>query len=114
MLSYFFFVSSRSRHTICALVTGVQTCALPISVGGRERLALMGVVADGFDSRHDRARRRDRGVEHDRGPLGPEVHGDVVDAGDRTDGGLDAADAAGAAHALQREVGLPDLMQGGL
>src|SRR3546814_12910967 len=26
-----FFVSSRRRHTICALVTGVQTCALPIS-----------------------------------------------------------------------------------
>src|SRR3546814_10624367 len=28
---YFFFFSSRSRHTICAFVTGVQTCALPIS-----------------------------------------------------------------------------------
>src|SRR3546814_8122430 len=26
-----FFVSSRIRHTRCALVTGVQTCALPIS-----------------------------------------------------------------------------------
>src|SRR3546814_2723302 len=25
-----FFFSSRSRHTRCALVTGVQTCALPI------------------------------------------------------------------------------------
>src|SRR3546814_7856269 len=37
-----FFVSSRRRHTRCALVTGVQTCALPIStetqgttIGGR-------------------------------------------------------------------------------
>src|SRR3546814_7995330 len=28
----YFFFSSRRRHTICALVTGVQTCALPISV----------------------------------------------------------------------------------
>src|SRR3546814_7705811 len=28
-LRYFFF-SSRRRHTRCALVTGVQTCALPI------------------------------------------------------------------------------------
>src|SRR3546814_9012410 len=28
---FFFFFSSRRRHTICALVTGVQTCALPIS-----------------------------------------------------------------------------------
>src|SRR3546814_16390975 len=27
-----FFFSSRRRHTICALVTGVQTCALPISL----------------------------------------------------------------------------------
>src|SRR3546814_4694643 len=26
-----FFVSRRRRHTTCALVTGVQTCALPIS-----------------------------------------------------------------------------------
>src|SRR3546814_9206248 len=29
--SVLFFFSSRRRHTICALVTGVQTCALPIS-----------------------------------------------------------------------------------
>src|SRR3546814_5077566 len=28
---YFFYFSSRRRHTRCALVTGVQTCALPIS-----------------------------------------------------------------------------------
>src|SRR3546814_1776475 len=33
MFVYFFcfFFSSRRRHTRCALVTGVQTCALPIS-----------------------------------------------------------------------------------
>src|SRR3546814_9823473 len=29
-LLFFFFFSSRRRHTRCALVTGVQTCALPI------------------------------------------------------------------------------------
>src|SRR3546814_6361504 len=29
-----FFFSSRRRHTRCALVTGVQTCALPIFTGG--------------------------------------------------------------------------------
>src|SRR3546814_8940801 len=29
-VKYVFFFSSRRRHTICALVTGVQTCALPI------------------------------------------------------------------------------------
>src|SRR3546814_1999765 len=28
----FFFFSSRRRHTRCALVTGVQTCALPILI----------------------------------------------------------------------------------
>src|SRR3546814_9018684 len=34
----FFFFSSRRRHTRCALVTGVQTCALPICPrGGRHR-----------------------------------------------------------------------------
>src|SRR3546814_20131405 len=29
---FFVFFSSRRRHTMCALVTGVQTCALPISI----------------------------------------------------------------------------------
>src|SRR3546814_3224795 len=29
---HLFFFSSRRRHTRCALVTGVQTCALPIYV----------------------------------------------------------------------------------
>src|SRR3546814_10300167 len=28
-----FFFSSRRRHTRCAVVTGVQTCALPILIG---------------------------------------------------------------------------------
>src|SRR3546814_19591395 len=31
LYSSLFFFSSRRRHTSCALVTGVQTCALPIS-----------------------------------------------------------------------------------
>src|SRR3546814_6649542 len=30
VLVIYFFFSSRRRHTRCALVTGVQTCALPI------------------------------------------------------------------------------------
>src|SRR3546814_5399591 len=34
-----FFFSSRRRHTICALVTGVQTCALPILVGRVEEVS---------------------------------------------------------------------------
>src|SRR3546814_4214081 len=39
MICVYFFFSSRRRHTRCALVTGVQTCALPISRGTTERLA---------------------------------------------------------------------------
>src|SRR3546814_7358664 len=35
----YFFFSSRRRHTICALVTGVQTCALPI-YGTGQRFAV--------------------------------------------------------------------------
>src|SRR3546814_7062569 len=33
------FFSSRRRHTRCALVTGVQTCALPISVALQSEVA---------------------------------------------------------------------------
>src|SRR3546814_1007917 len=45
MFSPVFFFSSRRRHTRCALVTGVQTCALPIysgtlPLGYKQRLAL--------------------------------------------------------------------------
>src|SRR3546814_9229510 len=44
---FVFFFSSRRRHTRCALVTGVQTCALPISLQGLEagaKLAFSDVV----------------------------------------------------------------------
>src|SRR3546814_8219720 len=36
-----FFFSSRRRHTRCALVTGVQTCALPIYAIEADRAAIM-------------------------------------------------------------------------
>src|SRR3546814_20037509 len=50
LLYFFFFFSSRRRHTRCALVTGVQTCALPISVIGgagkrRDAIAHMAQIA---------------------------------------------------------------------
>src|SRR3546814_2855681 len=45
MRFYLFFFSSRRRHTSCALVTGVQTCALPILLvapaAGRMALAAL-------------------------------------------------------------------------
>src|SRR3546814_3104796 len=39
-----FFFSSRRRHTRCALVTGVQTCALPISASGALAKAASGAL----------------------------------------------------------------------
>src|SRR3546814_8300116 len=36
-----FFFSSRRRHTRCALVTGVQTCALPISRADDDLAAIL-------------------------------------------------------------------------
>src|SRR3546814_3094015 len=35
-----FFFSSRRRHTRCALVTGVQTCALPIFTSAVQAIGL--------------------------------------------------------------------------
>src|SRR3546814_4131926 len=34
---FYFFFSSRRRHTRCSLVTGFQTCALPICLLGQVR-----------------------------------------------------------------------------
>src|SRR3546814_2761742 len=44
---FFFFFSSRRRHTRCALVTGVQTCALPIL----ERVKTIDVACHDGDAR---------------------------------------------------------------
>src|SRR3546814_9440801 len=43
------FVSSRRRHTRCALVTGVQTCALPISTDAWIQTAQPTVVICTFE-----------------------------------------------------------------
>src|SRR3546814_7623592 len=53
LLCFFcFFFSSRRRHTRCALVTGVQTCALPISteenLQSRTRGALLMALSNKF------------------------------------------------------------------
>src|SRR3546814_7361260 len=66
---WFFFFSSRRRHTICALVTGVQTCALPIldeAVG----LALGDVAAVEPEHVADGARLDDVGAGIDRNRVG--------------------------------------------
>src|SRR3546814_3901233 len=41
---FFFFFSSRRRHTRCALVTGVQTCALPIYLLSVKNIAVPGAL----------------------------------------------------------------------
>src|SRR3546814_8392551 len=43
----FFFLSSRRRHTRCAVVTGVQTCALPISPPYQRGYAMAMLAAPG-------------------------------------------------------------------
>src|SRR3546814_5616711 len=48
---FFFFFSSRSRHTSCALVTGVQTCALPILMCTPLRVPKMNGAMRGFQRR---------------------------------------------------------------
>src|SRR3546814_5837722 len=60
LVVFWFFFSSRRRHTRCALVTGVQTCALPIfgfPKGSGEKLAAYaretGVDAVGMDETVD-------------------------------------------------------------
>src|SRR3546814_8121244 len=49
-----FFFSSRRRHTRCALVTGVQTCALPISRDGSVRPDADFEIDFEFDDRAER------------------------------------------------------------
>src|SRR3546814_14602121 len=54
MIVYFlFYFARRRRHTSCALVTGVQTCALPISAG---RSAAAPAAAVGRPGRRSTAR----------------------------------------------------------
>src|SRR3546814_9897091 len=55
--AFLFFFSSRRRHTRCALVTGVQTCALPILQvsldrrAGADEVAVSSDVVDAADRR---------------------------------------------------------------
>src|SRR6059058_1558638 len=43
---YFFFFSSRRRHTRCRYVTGVQTCALPILLRASTRRTISTALGD--------------------------------------------------------------------
>src|SRR3546814_934806 len=83
-----FFFSSRRRHTRCALVTGVQTSALPISrsLQGDVAAQLTRVAATPARGQADRFKLADQALDmYDRllkkwRALGPEAHDDVVRA----------------------------------
>src|SRR3546814_7935781 len=49
LVLFFFFFASRRRHTRCALVTGVQTCALPICLLDAIEIPLNADVQRNFD-----------------------------------------------------------------
>src|SRR3546814_1008981 len=59
---FYFFCSSRRRHTRCALVTGVQTCALPIWTLSRWEVG-SGAAAQGLHGISATAEPRDCGSE---------------------------------------------------
>src|SRR3546814_17621655 len=66
-------MSSRRRHTSCALVTGVQTCALPISNKTRTVvIARVHALAERLECRH-RGQRRHLGEHRARAFLLDEV-----------------------------------------
>src|SRR3546814_7918313 len=65
----YFFLSSRRRHTRCALVTGVQTCALPI-LDAVELLPLVVALVD--------ALLIDEGIDGDGGLAGLTVADDQL------------------------------------
>src|SRR3546814_8932104 len=69
-----FFFSSRRRHTRCALVTGVQTCALPIYRRAR-RTGIRSVIWEGLGWRWDDAAPLVR-----RSPFGNRLKGSRGDA----------------------------------
>src|SRR3546814_10562870 len=50
---FYFFFSSRRRHTRCALVTGVQTCALPILPHRLADIFEIDLMADAGAGGHD-------------------------------------------------------------
>src|SRR3546814_6965727 len=93
-LLFFFFFSSRRRHTRCALVTGVQTCALPI-------WAALGLsILSGMMFHSERPEK-----------MGYPIEGVEAEGGDGGDAvapiatRLDSADAAHGADVFKKSIG---------
>src|SRR3546814_947312 len=71
---FIFFVSSIRRHTICALVTVVQTCALPLSQRLVEHVPAMHRIAPAPTPSHRRPPRAPRGRGRARLPAASGFH----------------------------------------
>src|SRR3546814_8720447 len=67
LLCVIFLFSSRRRHTRCALVTGVQTCALPIYAGRLVDDDQIGVLVDDVERDVLRDGKRSLRLGHDDG-----------------------------------------------
>src|SRR3546814_9870175 len=62
MYCVLFFFSSRRRHTRCALVTGVQTCALPISLSRQAHVTAVDAAGNAMEALQQAANRFQRPV----------------------------------------------------
>src|SRR3546814_19386324 len=86
------FVSSRRRHTRCALGTGVQTCALPISIrlrSGEMRKVLAecrAVIGEVGNNEHNLRQYGKAGAKRHKG-IRPTVRGVVMNPVDHPHGG---------------------------
>src|SRR3546814_2910502 len=96
MLFFCFLFSSRRRHTRCALVTGVQTCALPISEAGLDVVVIV-----------RRDRQRPEAVLFQRGDGGEDVaagKGEMLHGGTEALGNEMSRQGAAVLGAIQRDA----------
>src|SRR3546814_5605364 len=77
-----FFFSSRRRHTRCALVTGVQTCALPILAAMIDSLSVSGKHLEPLPLKHLSEAERALGAS---GLLDPERPGEMFEPIERSE-----------------------------
>src|SRR3546814_16727645 len=106
---FFFFFSSRRRHTRCALVTGVQTCALPIFIDEIHTLVGAGAAEGAIDAASILKPMLARGELQTIGPTTPDEYRKYLEkdaALERRFQPIQVA-APSTAHPLEMSNGLP-------